>query len=311
MTEALESQTSRLLHELVVHTPVDPRVPRVRAGAHGDGGYVLLDQGLENLERFYSYGISDDHSFDTWIHRRTGAVGRLFDPTVDYPDCFEGGLHFRKIGLAVSQGTVEDHIKMFGDTGKRMLLKVDVEGCEWDWLSQTTSDQLAIFDHILLELHDLQDAQRHGRYAEALAKINRDFFLVHVHANNFYPLFKAGDWLLPGLLECSYVRKDLMACEVNRSVIFPCGGIDVPNVRDVPELPLDFWPFVSGQPDDIEKMARKSAQLYIEAHGIITLQRRRIKSLKFELDRLEKSALWRMVGPLRFVVQKCRSILGS
>ncbi len=311
MSEAFVSSARKVLEELIVYTPSNTCVSRVRAGSRGDGGYVLLDYELQNLERFYSYGISDNYSFDSWLYRKTGALGRLFDPTVDYPPLFDGALHFRKLGLGVAQGTVEDHIKMFKDMGRRMLLKVDIEGCEREWLSETTGAELGRFDHILLELHDLQDPNLHGQIVAALKLINRHFFLVHVHANNFYPLFKCGPWHLPGILECTYVRKDLVQCDVNRSVVFPVPELDMPNIAAMPDVPLGFWPFLSGQTEQIEEQARKTADLYIEAHNIITMQRRRIKQLTFELEQLKSSVSWKFGAPLRFAFAKYKALFGQ
>jgi len=305
------SPTFRLLTELLVHNPIDSGLHRVRGGSQGDGGYVILDHDLGKIESFYSYGVSDNYTFDAWLHEKTGALGRLFDPTVSYPSIIQKGLHFRKIGLSNSQGSISDHIRSFADQGKRMLLKNDVEGSEWPWLAETTDAELFQFDQILLELHGLQDQRRHSEFADALAKVNRHFNLFHVHANNFECPSRFAEGLLPSLLECSDIRKDLVACIPNNSVHFPISGIDAPNAPDIPELRLNFWPFISGQPEDLEKRSLQIADLYLEAHHTITRQRRMIKALNFQLKTLQESGSWRLTRPLRFLTRLLSSASGK
>jgi len=291
--------TAQLLSELRVYTPESPAADRVRLGRDGDGGYVLLAEGLEKIEAFYSYGINRDYSFDLALHRRTGAEGRLFDPTVDYPAVIEPGLSFRKIGLATGEGTIGEHVDAFGDRGKRMLLKVDVEGAEWRWLSSCDGEDPVMFDQILLELHKLGDVTRHAEYANCLRRINRDFFLFHVHANNFVPLLDLPEGLLPPLLECCFVRKDLCPCRLNGTEVFPLAGIDQPNFSDRADPDLDFWPFLSGQSEARERQALRRARHLVALLRQNTDQRRRIKQLEFDLAAARGGLSGSLSAPIR------------
>jgi len=304
------SPTSQLLSELRVYTPAARPEERVRLGREGDGGYVLLSEGLQKIEAFYSYGINRDYSFDLDLHRRTGAEGRLFDPTVDYPAAIGRGLSFRKIGLATGEGTISSHVVAFGDSGKRMVLKVDVEGAEWRWLSGADRGELVMFDQILVELHDLGDVARHTEYAQHLQHINRDFFLFHVHANNFVPLLDLPEGPLPPLLECSFIRKDLCPCHLNETEAFPLAGIDQPNFPDRADPDLDFWPFISGQEKDAESKARRRARHLTNLEHAVTSQRRFIKQLQFENATIKASVLWRFGAPFRFLKNLAKSIAG-
>ena len=37
---------------------------RLRIGPKGDGGYVLLNDGLEGIDVLYSYGVNDNSDFE-------------------------------------------------------------------------------------------------------------------------------------------------------------------------------------------------------------------------------------------------------
>jgi hypothetical protein len=300
------SPTHQLASQLVVQTP-SSGLRRIRFGNSGDGGYVLLDAGLDQVEAFYSYGISDDYSFDLGFGAATGARGRLYDPTVDYPPEIAPGLSFYKTGLACNQGTISDHIESNGDGGKRMVLKVDTEGHEWIWLKETTREELCQFDQIVIELHGLCSESRHQEFAKSLEKLNRSFSLFHVHANNLSGLHEIQGCLIPDLLECSFVRRDICECRANTTVILPIPGIDFCSIESYADWPLDYWPFISGQPAETEIRARESVLRQAINHQEITRLRRALKHATFELDCHNKSAASRLAALLRNALPKARN----
>ena len=65
---------------------------RLRIGPNGDGGYVLLDDGLEDIDVLYSYGVNDNSNFELMFCEKFNAIARLYDHTVDAPplnkECF-------------------------------------------------------------------------------------------------------------------------------------------------------------------------------------------------------------------------------
>jgi len=290
-----------LARQLLVYTP-EFGIPRVHVGRTCDGGYVMLDKDLKSLECFYSYGISNDYSFDTALHEKCGAVGRLFDPSVNHPNKIAEGLTFDRIGLATGQGTIRQHISRYQDNGRRMILKIDVEGAEWEWLPETSSDEIAVFDQVLIELHGLNIQSRHLFYAGMLSKLNEDFHLFHVHANNYTPMTAHGNVILPDVLECSYIRKDLCPCKPNTTETFPIKDLDFAcdsSDDAAPDWTLDFWPFISQQDIAWEKTAKTNAEEAMALHEKITRMRRKSKNLEFRLSCMEGSFSWRVTRPCR------------
>ncbi len=296
----------QLLEQLVVYNPTESDAYKLRVGREGDGGYIVLAPYFERLECFYSYGISDDFSFDLDLATKTGAAGRLFDPNVSYPESLDAGLSFRALGVATGHGSIHDHVVSYGDTSRKMLLKMDVEGAEWEWLAQVPDTEVTLFEQICVELHFGDDPSLYGFYTKCLKQLNKHFYLFHVHANNFQPPRIYEEGILPPLLECSYISRKLCQCIPNGSVEFPVLGLDYSCVPNHIDTRLNFWPFITGQSSDIEKQATTQAAILAELRATLASSTEKNILLQRELSKLKSSASWRVTEPLRII----RSIAG-
>ena len=74
------SQLGKLLKELKIFN--FPNGRRIRIGSNNDGGYVLLDSGLESIEIIYSYGVGNNSDFEVMICEKYNAIARLYDHTI-------------------------------------------------------------------------------------------------------------------------------------------------------------------------------------------------------------------------------------
>ena len=130
-----------------------------RFGEPNDGGYLLCANLLASVRSGYSYGIS---GYDQW---GCDVLRGLSVPVHEY-DCFNlqvpacpGGrtvFHGECIGgaLATLDGrpfdTLENQFAKNGDGVERVVVKMDVEGAEWDSLPQTPDDVLQRIDQLLM-----------------------------------------------------------------------------------------------------------------------------------------------------------------
>ena len=70
--EDILSQLGELLKELKIFD--FPNRRRIRIGSNNDGGYVLLDSGLESIDIVYSYGVGDNSDFEAMICEKYNAL---------------------------------------------------------------------------------------------------------------------------------------------------------------------------------------------------------------------------------------------
>ena len=167
-----------------------------RFGEANDGGYLMCANLLGDIESAYSYGIS---GYDQW-----GCdVSRTLDVPVHQYDCFDptqpacpGGhavFHLECVGgrAATIDGrrfdTIEHQLGKNGDGGKRIVLKIDVEGAEWDSLLSTPDEVLQRIDQMAVEFHwERENSRWVGQegYTRLLQRLKQFFEIAHVHFNN-------------------------------------------------------------------------------------------------------------------------------
>lgn len=222
---------------------------KTRIGRKNDGGYVMIEENLDKIEVIYVYGVSYDTYFEKdFIWRYPNSIARLYDFSIHYVP-YHPKFYFYKEGLGAQNdeklmlGTLEKHLTENKDLGKRMLLKVDIEGAEWESFAQIDKKHLLLFDQIVMELHNLGENIK--LQTEVMKKVNENFYLYHVHGNNWIPMEKLSEkFKIPGTLEVSWIRKDLVDKVRVSKLKFP-SRLDAPNLAGKEDIPLDFWPFVN------------------------------------------------------------------
>lgn len=216
----------------------------VRAGGSGDGAYVMLDD-FEAGGTAYSFGIGEDISWDEWMAGRGLAV-HCYDHTIECLPKNGSGLKFHRAGISGTDRThenlfsIETLLRRNGDTDKKgMILKMDVEGAEWDFINSAPSDVLRQFSQITLELHGLTDDLKEGKIIPALEKLNMTHQAVWVHGNNNGGEEKAGGIVMPALLEITYAGRERY---VFTPAEYQCPlDIDEPNMAGIPDIELRGW----------------------------------------------------------------------
>ena len=281
-------QRANLLKELKIFD--FPGSQRVRIGSDTDGGYVLLNSGLNSIEVVYSYGVGDNSDFEAVICEKYNAIARLYDHTIDSAPLKKDFLYFKKEGVgpkkAHDRNTIENHINENDDHGKRLILQMDVDGAEWDTLLATPNSVLALFDQIVIEVHGLAtdfSATLNGgevhqvsidKKIKVLKKINDFFYLYHVHANTEGGLFYIEWFTIPDVLELTFINKKIVENAESSKVIFPT-NFDRPNVNGRNEIKLHFWPFYPGLIRHSSQIIRRDG--WKAFTGIVGILHNRIK----------------------------------
>ncbi|HVL69320.1 MAG TPA: hypothetical protein VM364_18830 [Vicinamibacterales bacterium] len=161
-----------------------------RFGEPHDGGYLMCGNLLGDVEAAYSYGIS---GYDGWgcdISRRLGAPVHQYDCyDTRQPACPGGETIFHPVCVAGSSRTrdgrlfepMQKQIADNGHTGRRLAIKMDVEGSEWETLLAYPEDLLRDIDQFAIEFHGTDDE----RFVRAVEKLKRHFHVAHLHFNNY------------------------------------------------------------------------------------------------------------------------------
>ncbi len=223
---------------LAYHSVKDEAANYVRVGGDGDGGYVMAAP-LSRTKIAYSFGIGKDVSWDMDIAKR-GYEVYMYDHTIEKLPENHKKFHWRKKGITGEEETKElkrldTFIKANGHAGQAgMLLKIDVEGFEWEVLKRIDPDTLNKFDQIVIELHGTHSHDRKPMM-DALGNLTKHFAVIHLHAQNGGPVSYCGNLVTPDTIETTLVNKSVFDVVI--------GGALLPTEFDRPVSPFmpEVW----------------------------------------------------------------------
>lgn len=232
-----------------------PELTKIRIGRNLDGGYVLAKEILNLNENVYSYGLSgevDSISFDLDLAENHNKQIWMYDGTVSDIAVKHPNFHYFREN--VYGDIVLDQIKRNGhEKETNLTLKCDVDGFEYDIIEKVDDRFFDIFAQLVLEIHDVCaetldhiapviqfDKTNIEKKRVFFEKLNERYFLFDIHANNNSYLNKDN---LPNMLECCYVRKDM----VDNSKLFiqkegcPIKNLHYPCSLGRTELEFNWW----------------------------------------------------------------------
>jgi len=234
------------LNELLRIYPVKNKLCRM--GRHGDGGYIMPDV-FRGGGIAYSFGINDDVSWDEDMAKR-GYDVYMYDHTIEALPYERPEFHFHRCGI-MSKTLVSPPMETLENLLQtnchmdvnNMILKMDVEGAEWEVLACIDENILARFDQIVLEYHGLleADGEKEKLILSALLKINSTHKLIHLHGNNMGTYINLCGRVFPNALEATYVRKGLPSIIWSSEEVNLPLAIDEPNDFYRPDLILGKW----------------------------------------------------------------------
>lgn len=226
---------------LKIYTPLEPLK---RFGNQGDGGYVMQDDLKEN-DVFISAGIADDVSwdFDVLNQSRSQLIFQI-DPNIGLkPPVLDQRVVFYPKHLAIqdSENSISlKHIVEKISPLNDIVLKIDIEGAEWEILQEIDIDTLSRFREIVIEfhwIHSILESESEITKLDVFRKLNIHHRLIHLHANNWGNYKIIENRPVPDVIECVYVRdleKNLQPKYALEDII------DVPNHPSRPEIILRF-----------------------------------------------------------------------
>jgi hypothetical protein len=200
-----------------------------------------------------SYGIGKEYRFDLEMASRGHDV-YMFDYAIEGIRSKNKKLHFFCEGVAGRTNeadyrfSIQDHLDRHRIRGDRLILKMDVEGAEYEAFEALPDESLNCFEQIVLEvhwLHKLDEFAFRNRFCRIFRRLNSIFTLFHVHANNWDG--QNGISIVRGvpvssLLELSYIKSSIVHRQPSQT-LYPT-KLDYPNITQFQDKLLWFYPFL-------------------------------------------------------------------
>ncbi len=212
-----------------------------RYGEPHDGGYLACRNLLSGVRSAYSYGISGYDGWGCQISTELKVPVHQYDCfNTTKPVCTTGQTVFHPECIAATEfrdpdGRLFDSMQAQfgknGDAGKHVIVKMDVEGAEWDSMLKTPDAVFEKIDQMIFELHGVDD--NIARSLEVVLKLKRHFHVAHFHINNHSCLGGIqpfGGWAY----EVTLVNKRLAQVDPNGKVALP-SPLDTPNNPGAPD----------------------------------------------------------------------------
>ena len=187
-----------------------------RVGNEGDGGYIMYSNFSGN-EVLISAGIGEDVSWDfhmlntfaakavIQIDHTIGGKPPREDSRVIFIDKMLKGYDSQE---SVTLGWLINRLPQ----AHPRILKIDIEGSEWEVFAATTLSDLSTFDQICVEFHNLHEVifEDNPHYLETMAKLATNHAPIHVHANNWGAYEIIANRPVPDVLEVTYLSRHLI-----------------------------------------------------------------------------------------------------
>ena len=124
---------------------------------------------------------------------------------------------------------------------KDIILKLDIEGDEYASLIDISKENLKKVRILVIEFHDLRNLRNDiflNLFDKVINKLNNYFYVCHLHINNISKIKKIGDYLMPDMIEMTFIRKNRVKNFSSKFSILP-HKLDSKTVNSVKEKFLD------------------------------------------------------------------------
>ncbi len=217
---------------------------KIRIGGPQDGGYVMIDDTPADPV-CYSIGVGPDVSWDIDMSSNRNAQVFQYDHTVESPPATHPQCYFHKIGLGANDYApdlrrLDTLVNDNGHAGRNdLILKCDIEGAEWEAMTDLAPGFFERFDQIVMELHwvdHLHDAAFRSLWQSVVGNMYNSHQCYHVHGNNYSQFSTVCGISVPSVIEVSLARRRNRSFGVSDET-YP-GPLDLRNRMDIDDLYL-------------------------------------------------------------------------
>lgn len=213
-----------------------------RYGGANDGGYLMCANLTSGVQSAYSYGIGAEDVWGCQVSRELGVPVHQYDCFTEHrPACHGGTFVFHDECVGPKAGTIDgqpfdtlaSQIARNGDAGQQLLVKIDIEGAEWDSLMATPDHVLDTFVQLPMELHGTGET----KFLELVRRLKRKFHLVNLHFNNW--ACDESNSPLPGaVFQVLWVNKHVGVLDPEGPSPAPVSPLNAPDAVSMPDCQL-------------------------------------------------------------------------
>jgi hypothetical protein len=181
-----------------------------RYGSVADGGYMIPVNAVDKSKFLISGGIAANNEFEIEL-ANLGLVGIQVDNSIDTPPIVHENLTFKRATIGGKNGILIDDLLKSFDSSSQGLLKLDIEGSEYEALSKVAT--FTQYTAIIIELHNLYkiiDDRFWEVFKSILDKFSRSHSVVFQSPNNCCGFSIIGGVPIPNVLEVTWARNDLV-----------------------------------------------------------------------------------------------------
>ena len=246
----------------------------VRLGRKFDGGYLVCDTALKEIDSLVTFGVGDDISFEMDLEKRNSLKNiQMYDYTVNHllflkiiikyirrlitfrtklenlTYSINNYINFIKFNAKPNvnlfkKRIVEKKEKKFDITldeilnqinSEKNLLKLDIEGGEYSLINSINQNHFKI-KMLIIEFHLIREKK--DLFIKSVKKLISNFDIVHIHANNYFELKEEDDFF--EVCEITFVNKQINKYIEKQRYNFPLNDLDFECFPDRKKIKFSF-----------------------------------------------------------------------
>jgi hypothetical protein len=212
--------------------PKKIKFEKARFGSKFDGGYIFAKTDLIDY-KIFGFGVNNDISCEVSLNDYFKGTVDLFDGTCDFN--YKLPLNFSYNKINIDKNNINEILKC----DKPIILKMDIEGYEYECLSNLNDEILNNIHQIGVEFHLWNESgYSMEEFYKIILKIQKTHKIFHIHGNNNFGIYRDS---IPHLLELSFINKKLCDLNDNDNGEYPVLNLDFPNVPHKEELYFKWW----------------------------------------------------------------------
>ena len=203
----------KLIHFFKLIKPLKTDIELIRLGGDSDGGY-LIPNDLNGIKTCFSPGVSLEALFENDL-LNLGIKSYLADYSIDSKHFNNKKFDFlnKYIGFENQPNyiTLSNWIQCKDHIDSEMILQMDIEGGEYNVITDTSIEIFSRFRIIIIEFHKfdmLLNTNAFDFISASFYKLLTNFHIVHIHPNNCSQTVKYKDFEIPPIIEFTFLRKD-------------------------------------------------------------------------------------------------------